>query len=165
MSAAVPAFPCADLWCNLRLPCPARTRCLFTGECALVCLAMRILVLPRKGTASSARLHRAAGVLKPSRRGCREALQHIHCPAVLSARRTASGTNTGPIRDQPPSGKRVEFAGMTLMRFNAAGQIHQSLVFRWVCCEGRGTVGSACASLLCVDSSPCAAATQASSRG
>jgi len=46
--------------------------------------------------------------------------------------RTASGTNTGNIRDQPPSGQHVQFSGVTLVRFNAAGQIQQSIVFRWV---------------------------------
>jgi hypothetical protein len=44
--------------------------------------------------------------------------------------RIASGTNLGPIRDQPPSGQPVRFSGMTLLRFNAAGQIQQSVVFR-----------------------------------
>jgi hypothetical protein len=44
--------------------------------------------------------------------------------------RSASGTNTGPIRDQPPSGQRVDFAGITLVAFNEAGQIAESLVFR-----------------------------------
>lgn len=88
---------------------------------------------------------------------------------LLSARRTASGTNTGPIRDQPPSGKRMEFAGMTLMRFNAAGKIQQSLVFRWVCCDSRGHSGAG-PSLLCTSSPGAAAAsrhhaTQASSGG
>lgn len=43
---------------------------------------------------------------------------------------TASGTNTGNIRDQPPSGQHVQFSGVTLVRFNAAGQIQQSIVFR-----------------------------------
>lgn len=52
----------------------------------------------------------------------------LHC-------RTAAGTNTGPIRNQPPSGARVQFSGVTLMRFNAAGQIQQSIVFR--CVVGR----------------------------
>jgi hypothetical protein len=83
-------------------------------------LAMRTLVLQsaQPGCLSS---HAA----------CREACPPLNSPAAVSAlRRTASGTNSGPIRDQPPSGKRVEFAGMTLMRFNAAGQIQQSLVFR-----------------------------------
>eukprot|EP00879_Flechtneria_rotunda_P022484 GHRR01023735.1.p1 GENE.GHRR01023735.1~~GHRR01023735.1.p1 ORF type:complete len:137 (+),score=30.86 GHRR01023735.1:1258-1668(+) len=43
---------------------------------------------------------------------------------------TASGTNTGPIREQPPSGKQVHFAGISLLSFDSAAQIYESLVFR-----------------------------------
>ncbi|GBF96381.1 hypothetical protein Rsub_09180 [Raphidocelis subcapitata] len=42
----------------------------------------------------------------------------------------AAGTNTGPIRDQPPSGRRVEFRGITLLSFDAEGRIQESAVFR-----------------------------------
>eukprot|EP00775_Hariotina_reticulata_P002228 gene2228-2541_t len=43
---------------------------------------------------------------------------------------SAAGTNTGYIREQPPTGKRIEFSGISLLEFDAAGQLQQSLVFR-----------------------------------
>uniref|UniRef100_A0A383VKT0 SnoaL-like domain-containing protein n=1 Tax=Tetradesmus obliquus TaxID=3088 RepID=A0A383VKT0_TETOB len=42
----------------------------------------------------------------------------------------AAGTNLGNIREQPPTGKRVEFAGISLLSFNDAGEIAKTMVFR-----------------------------------
>lgn len=42
----------------------------------------------------------------------------------------AQGTNTGPIREQPPTGRAVAFAGVSILHFNEEGQIAQSEVFR-----------------------------------
>ena len=44
--------------------------------------------------------------------------------------RSAQGTNAGPIREQPPTGKPVVFAGVSILRFNEFGQIAESEVFR-----------------------------------
>ena len=44
--------------------------------------------------------------------------------------RRASGTNLGAIRDQPPSGARVAFRGVSVLSFDAAGRILESAVFR-----------------------------------
>jgi predicted ester cyclase len=46
--------------------------------------------------------------------------------------REAAGTNLGNIREQPPTGKRVEFAGISLLTFNEDGQIETTMVFRCV---------------------------------
>lgn len=46
--------------------------------------------------------------------------------------REAAGTNLGNIREQPPTGKRVEFAGISLLSFNDAGEIATTMVFRCV---------------------------------
>jgi hypothetical protein len=54
-----------------------------------------------------------------------------------SACREAAGTNLGNIREQPPTGKRVEFAGISLLTFNEAGQIETTMVFRCVHSIGR----------------------------
>lgn len=69
------------------------------------------------------------------------------CFAFL--RRTASGTNTGFIREQPPSGQRVQFSGVTLVRFNAAGQIQQSIVFRCALVACVGSVTDRSSLILC----------------
>jgi hypothetical protein len=50
--------------------------------------------------------------------------------AAGAATRSASGTNTGPIREQPPTGKAVSFQGVSRLRFNPEGQIQASYVFR-----------------------------------
>jgi hypothetical protein len=47
---------------------------------------------------------------------------------------TAQGTNTGHVRDRPPSGKPVRFSGVTLLKLDAGGRIQESWVYRWVCC-------------------------------
>ncbi|MEW5320440.1 MAG: hypothetical protein WDW38_011514 [Sanguina aurantia] len=43
---------------------------------------------------------------------------------------SASGTNLGSIRDQPPSGKYMAFDGISHLIFDEDGKIAQSLVFR-----------------------------------
>eukprot|EP00877_Chromochloris_zofingiensis_P013581 jgi/Chrzof1/8477/Cz03g12040.t1 len=42
----------------------------------------------------------------------------------------AAGTNLGPIREQPATGKHVCFSGITLLKFNGSGQIQESIVYR-----------------------------------
>jgi hypothetical protein len=62
-----------------------------------------------------------------------------HRPATLygAACREAAGTNLGNIREQPPTGKRVEFAGISLISFNEAGQIETTMVFRYIHTAGQ----------------------------
>jgi hypothetical protein len=43
---------------------------------------------------------------------------------------SAAGTNLGRIGDRPPSGARTEFAGVTLLTFDADGKICESQVWR-----------------------------------
>ncbi|KAI8463000.1 MAG: hypothetical protein J3K34DRAFT_159854 [Monoraphidium minutum] len=43
---------------------------------------------------------------------------------------SAAGTNLGPIREQPPSGRRVAFKGVTLVTFDAEGLIQECAVYR-----------------------------------
>jgi hypothetical protein len=52
------------------------------------------------------------------------------CCCCWGVTRSASGTNTGPIREQPPTGKAVAFQGVSRLVFNTEGQIQASYVFR-----------------------------------
>lgn len=42
----------------------------------------------------------------------------------------ASGTNTGPVRDQPPSHQRTTFSGITALQFDSDCRIQSSHVYR-----------------------------------
>lgn len=59
------------------------------------------------------------------------------CPPILpmfgtNPLRQACGTNTGPVRDRPPSGAVSRFSGISLLQLDAQGLIATSHVYRWV---------------------------------
>jgi hypothetical protein len=53
-----------------------------------------------------------------------------HSLTSTSLLRSASGTNLGPIREQPPTHRPVSFSGMTLITFDKQGRIEESHVYR-----------------------------------